>query len=213
MSPDFSWGGKRCSSVKSCSLVITMSAVSGAGEGGGAGGGVRPGVCSATGDTADTGAGDTRALAVDMVAVDVLGDVDVVCVDVDVLGGVDVDIDVLGGVVEVVDVDALGGVVRVVAAAEVTMTTVSGEVSITSATLVTDRGRLVLVLASGALLEVLEVVIEVVTLAVNVVVSAFVSSVTVGTDGTSLDVVDTGVCGVVVVVETVVESVRDCIHT
>ena len=213
MSPDFSWGGKRCSSVKSCSLVITMSAVSGAGEGGGAGGGVRPDVCTAAGDTADTGAGDTRALAVDMVAVDVLGDVDVVCVDVDVLGGV--DIDVLGGVVEVVDVDALGGVVRVVAAAEVTMTTVSGEVSTISATLVTDR--LVLVLASGTLLEVLEMVLEmvleVVTVAANVVVSAFVSSVTVGTDGTSLDVVDTGVCGVVVVVETVVESVRDCIHT
>ena len=136
--------------MKSCSLVITMSAVSGAGEGGGAGGGVRPDVCSATGDTAGTRAGDTRALAVDMVAVDVLGDVDVVCVDVDVLGGV--DIDVLGGVVEVVDVDALGGVVRVVAAAEVTMTTVSGEVSTISATLVTDRLVLGLVLASGALL-------------------------------------------------------------
>ena len=209
MSPDFSWGGKRCSSVKSCSLVITMSAVSGAGEGGGAGGGVRPGVCSATGDTAGTGAGDTGALAVDMVAVDVLGDVDVVCVDVDVLGGV--DIDVLGGVVEVVDVDALGGVVRVVAAAEVTMTTVSGEVSTISATLVTDR--LVLVLASGALLEVLEMVLEVVTVAANVVVSAFVSSVTVVTDGTSSDVVDTGVCGVVDAVVTLGESVRDCIHT
>ena len=181
-----------------------MSAVSGAGEGGGAGGGVRPGVCSATGDTADTGAGDTRAPAVD-----VLGDVDVVCVDVDVLGGV--DIDVLGGVVEVVDVDALGGVVRVVAAAEVTMTTVSGEVSTISATLVTDR--LVLVLASGALLEVLEMVIEVVTVAANVVVSAFVSSVTVVTDGTSSDVVDTGVCGVVDAVVTLGESVRDCIHT
>ena len=190
-----------------------MSAVSGAGEGGGAGGGVRPGVCTATGDTADTGAGDTRALAVDMVAVDVLGDVDVVCVDVDVLGGV--DIDVLGGVVEVVDVDALGGVVRVVAAAEVTMTTVSGEVSTISATLVTDR--LVLVLASGALLEVLEMVLEmvleVVTVAANVVVSAFVSSVTVVTDGTSSDVVDTGVCGVVDAVVTLGESVRDCIHT
>ena len=206
MSPDFSWGGKRCSSVKSCSLVITMSAVSGAGEGGGAGGGVRPDVCSATGDTADTGAGDTRALAVDMVAVDVLGDVDVVCVDVDVLGGVDVDIDVLGGVVEVVDVDVdvLGGVVPVVAAAEVTMTTVSGEVSIISATLATDR-RLVL--------EVLEMVIEVVTVAANVVVSAFVSSGTVGTDGASSDVVDTGVCGVVDAVVTLGESVRDCIHT
>ena len=211
MSPDFSWGGKRCSSVKSCSLVITMSAVSGAGEGGGAGGGVRPGVCTATGDTADTGAGDTRALAVDMVAVDVLGDVDVVCVDVDVLGGV--DIDVLGGVVEVVDVDVLGGVVRVVAAAEVTMTTVSGEVSTISATLVTDRLVLGLVLASGALLEVLEMVLEVVTVAANVVVSAFVSSGTVGTDGTSSDVVDTGVCGVVDAVVTLGESVRDCIHT
>ena len=63
-------------------------------------------------------------------------------------------------------------------------------------------------------------VIEVVTLAANVVVSAFVSSGTVVTDGTSSDVVDTGVCGVVVVVETVVaavvtvgESVRDWIHT
>jgi len=210
--------------VKSCSLVITMSAVSGAGEGGGAGGGVRPGVCTATGDIADTG-----ALAVDMVAVDVLGDVDVVCVDVDVLSGVDVDIDVLGGVVEVVDVDVdvLGGVVPVVAAAEVTMTTVSGEVSITSATLATDRLVLVLalVLVSGALLEVLEMVIEVVTLAANVVVSAFVSSGTVVTGGASSDVVDTGVCGVVVMVETVVDpgvvaavvtlgdSVRDCIHT
>ena len=211
MSPDFSWGGKRCSSVKSCSLVITMSAVSGAGEGGGAGGGVRPGVCTATGDTAGTRAGDTGALAVDMVAVDVLGDVDVVCVDVDVLGGVDVDVDVLGGVVEVVDVDVLGCVVRVVAAGEVTMTTVSGEVSTISATLVTDR--LVLVLASGALLEVLEMVLEVVTVAANVVVSAFVSSVTVVTDGTSSDVVDTGVCGVVDAVVTLGESVRDCIHT
>ena len=195
--------------MKSCSLVITMSAVSGAGEGGGAGVEVRPDVCSATGDIADTGAGDTGALAVDMVAVDVLGDVDVVCVDVDVLGGVDVDIDVLGGVGEVVDVDVLGGVVRVVAAAEVTMTTVSGEVSTISATLVTDRLVLGLVLASGALLEVLEVV----TLAVNVVVSAFVSSVTVVTDGTSSDVVDTGVCGVADAVVTLGESVRDCIHT
>ena len=56
-------------------------------------------------------------------------------------------------------------------------------------------------------------VIEVVTLAANVVVSAFVSSVTVGTDGTSSDVVDTGVCGVVDAVVTLGESVRDCIHT
>ena len=40
-----------------------MSAVSGAGEGGG----VRPGVCSAAWDTAATG-----AMAVDMVAVDVM---------------------------------------------------------------------------------------------------------------------------------------------
>ena len=72
MSPDFSWGGKRCSSVKSCSLVITMSAVSGAGEGGGAGGGVRPAVCSAAGDIAGTRVGDTGAMAVDMVAVDVM---------------------------------------------------------------------------------------------------------------------------------------------
>ena len=205
MSPDFSWGGKRCSSVKSCSLVITMSAVSGAGEGGGAGGGVRPGVCSAAGDTAATG-----AMAVDMVAVDVLGVVGVVCGDVDVLGGAAVDIDVLGGDV-VVDVDVLGGVVPVVAAAEVTMTTVSGEVSIISATLVTGRGWLVLGL---------EVLIKVATVAANVVVSAVVSSGTVVTDGTSSDVVDTGVGCVVLDVETIVaavvtlcDSVRDSIHT
>ena len=199
--------------MKSCSLVITMSAVSGAGEGGGAGGGVRPAVCSAAGDTAATG-----AMAVDMVAVDVLGVVGVVCGDVDVLGGAAVDIDVLG-VVEVVDVDidVLGGVVPVVAAAEVTMTTVSGEVSITSATLVTGRGRLVLVLTTGALLE---MVIVVVTVAANVVVSAVVSSGAVVTDGTSSDVVDTGVGCVVLDVETIVaavvtlcDSVRDSIHT